>query len=69
MARKIIVLDDDPTGIQCVHSVPVYTSYNDEVFDQIFKDTQNQMAFVLTNSRAFSAAKTAAVHDKLPKAW
>jgi len=24
--RKIIVLDDDPTGIQTVHSIPVYTS-------------------------------------------
>ncbi len=67
MARKIIVLDDDPTGIQCVHSVPVYTSYNDEVFDQIFKDTQNKMAFVLTNSRAFTAAQTAAVHEQIAK--
>ncbi|GAI77292.1 unnamed protein product, partial [marine sediment metagenome] len=25
--RKIIVLDDDPTGIQTVHSIPVYTSW------------------------------------------
>ena len=25
--RKIVVLDDDPTGVQTVHDLPVYTDF------------------------------------------
>ena len=28
--RKIVVLDDDPTGVQTVHDVSVYTDWSEE---------------------------------------
>ena len=31
----IIVLDDDPTGVQTVHSIPVYTSWDRDTLKQV----------------------------------
>lgn len=55
--HKIIVLDDDPTGVQTVHGVSVYTDWSLESIDRGFKE-ENSMFFVLTNSRGFTAAET-----------
>lgn len=62
--RKIIVLDDDPTGVQTVHGVNVYTDWTAQDIAAGFAEP-NAMFFVLTNSRAFSADKTAAEHKKI----
>lgn len=62
--HKIIVLDDDPTGVQTVHGVPVYTDWSLETIENAFND-QRQMAFILTNSRAFSVQKTTAIHQEI----
>lgn len=59
--KKIIVLDDDPTGIQTVHDVYVYTDWEQDSIRKAFDEPQS-MAFILTNSRSFSAIKTTAVH-------
>jgi hypothetical protein len=32
--KKIVVLDDDPTGVQTVHAVSVYTSWDEEAWKQ-----------------------------------
>lgn len=61
---KIIVLDDDPTGTQTVHHIPVYTEWTLETFEQIF-DNHSKLNYVLTNSRAFSAAATERVHREI----
>ncbi len=61
MERKIIVLDDDPTGIQTVHGVYVYTDWSQETFDQAFSDP-SPICFILTNSRSFSEGQTVQVH-------
>jgi len=61
---KIIVLDDDPTGIQKVHGIHVYTNWDEESILDGFQSEQN-MFFILTNSRAFSEAKTVEVHEAI----
>ena len=35
--RKIVVLDDDPTGVQTVHDVSVYTDWSEESVLQGFQ--------------------------------
>jgi len=57
----VIVLDDDPTGVQTVHDVPVYTVWDRAAFDDAFA-SEERMAFFLTNSRSFTATETEAVH-------
>ncbi|MDZ5472311.1 four-carbon acid sugar kinase family protein [Bacillus sp. 31A1R] len=59
--HKIIVLDDDPTGVQTVHGVSVYTDWNEDTIERGFLE-DNQLFFILTNSRAFTAAETEQVH-------
>ena len=34
--HKIIVLDDDPTGVQTVHDVSVYTDWSEETIERGF---------------------------------
>ncbi|MDR0136861.1 four-carbon acid sugar kinase family protein [Metabacillus idriensis] len=62
--KKIIVLDDDPTGVQTVHGVSVYTDWSIESIEKGFKET-NSMFFLLTNSRGFTADETAIAHKEI----
>lgn len=62
--KKIIVLDDDPTGTQTVHDVSVYTDWSQESIMEGFREEKN-MFFLLTNSRSFSAERTAEVHREI----
>lgn len=64
MDRKIIVLDDDPTGIQTVHDVVVITVVDYELIKEAFS-RKEKMFYILTNSRSFDEAKTIAYHRKL----
>lgn len=59
--RKIVVLDDDPTGTQTVHGVSVYTDWEEETFREAFA-REEKMFFVLTNSRSFTEERTREVH-------
>ncbi|MGI6084993.1 MAG: four-carbon acid sugar kinase family protein [Acetivibrionales bacterium] len=59
--KKIVVLDDDPTGTQTVHDVSVFTDWNEDAFMEGFCQ-DFPLFFILTNSRSFSAEKTKAVH-------
>lgn len=59
--RKIIVLDDDPTGIQTVHGVCVYTDWTEASIRSGFLES-NTMFFLLTNSRGLTAEETRKVH-------
>ncbi len=63
-SRKIIVLDDDPTGVQTVNGISVFTDWTAESFAAGFAE-KNSMFFVLTNSRAFSAQRTRDEHKKI----
>ncbi|MDQ0169299.1 four-carbon acid sugar kinase family protein [Paenibacillus tundrae] len=62
--RKIIVLDDDPTGVQTVHGISVYTDWSVDSIDRGFQE-DNSMFFILTNSRGFTAAETTKAHQEI----
>lgn len=64
--RKIIVLDDDPTGIQTVHDLSVYTDWSLESIGRGFEE-KNKLFFILTNSRGFTAEQTAKAHEEIGK--
>ena len=51
--RKVITLDDDPTGTQTVHSIPVLTDWSVETLKtQLSNDLP--AFYILTNSRSFT---------------
>lgn len=60
-SRKIIVLDDDPTGVQTVHDVSVYTDWSMESLRSGFAESK-KMFFILTNSRGFTVEQTTEAH-------
>lgn len=62
--KKIVVLDDDPTGVQTVHDISVYTDWSEETIAAGFAE-ENPMFFILTNSRAFTADYTTQVHTTI----
>ena len=64
--KKIIVLDDDPTGVQTVHGVSVYTDWTPDSIDAGFAEKQ-PMFFILTNSRGFTAAETKHAHEEIAR--
>ena len=55
--RKVVVLDDDPTGVQTVHDVSVYTDWTEETF-RAGLESNDRLFFVLTNSAASPAGET-----------
>lgn len=61
---KIVVLDDDPTGIQTIHDLAVYTDWSRESILDGFLSS-SKLFFILTNSRSFTAEQTAAAHREI----
>ena len=59
--KKIVVLDDDPTGTQTVHDVFVYTDWTQDTLIDAFRAPEN-LFYILTNSRGFSRERTAVEH-------
>ena len=64
---KIVVLDDDPTGVQTVHDISVYTGWDKESLRQGF-DEENSLFYVLTNSRGLTTEETTRVHNEIAEA-
>lgn len=62
--KKIVVLDDDPTGTQTVYGVSVYTDWSVQTLADGFAE-EGSMFFILTNSRSFSTEHTAAIHREI----
>lgn len=62
--KKIIVLDDDPTGVQTVHGISVFTDWSLDSIEKGFQE-KNSMFFILTNSRGFTAAETTKAHQEI----
>ena len=62
--KKLVVLDDDPTGVQTVHEVSVYTDWEEESIRKGFEEKES-MFFILTNSRSFSVEETTKVHQDI----
>ncbi len=53
---RIVVLDDDPTGIQTVHGCLLATGCGEELFSQLLRD-RVPLSYILTNTRSMPAAR------------
>lgn len=62
--KKIVVLDDDPTGVQTVHDVSVYTDWTKDSISSGFAEEGN-LFYVLTNSRGFTEEQTTTAHKEI----
>lgn len=62
--KKIIVLDDDPTGVQTVHDISVYTDWSEESIYSGFNE-ENRLFYILTNSRGFTVEQTTKCHTEI----
>jgi uncharacterized protein YgbK (DUF1537 family) len=60
MLQKIIVLDDDPTGSQTVHSCLLLTRWDVATLKMALADA-SPLFFILTNTRGMSAASAAEI--------
>ena len=65
--RKIVVLDDDPTGVQTVHDVCVYTDWKKETLLNAFRE-EDRLFFILTNSRGMTTEETEKIHHEISEA-
>lgn len=63
---KIIVLDDDPTGSQTVHSCLLLTRWDTETLKQGLQDAA-PLFFILTNTRGMSATQAEELTRKVCK--
>lgn len=62
--RKVIVLDDDPTGTQTVHDIPVVTRWTVEHLARELLDRASA-SYVLTNSRSLSTTRAVALNRRI----
>lgn len=61
---KLVVLDDDPTGVQTVHDVSVYTDWTADSIRMAFAE-ENKVFYILTNSRGMTAGETTKTHREI----
>ena len=59
-----VVLDDDPTGVQTVHDITVYTGWDKESILDGFNE-ENNLFYILTNSRGFTVEQTTQAHKEI----
>lgn len=62
--RKIVVLDDDPTGTQTVEDITVVTQWDKETLRDAFAEPTPGF-FILTNSRALTDVGTTELHREI----
>jgi uncharacterized protein YgbK (DUF1537 family) len=61
---KIVVLDDDPTGTQTVHDIPVITNWSKElIMDTLI--TAAQGFFILTNTRSMPEKEAVTINTEI----
>jgi len=64
--RKVVVLDDDPTGTQTVYDVPVLTTWKpEELAGELVNDSP--CFYLLTNSRSMPAAEAVRVNQEIAR--
>jgi uncharacterized protein YgbK (DUF1537 family) len=62
--HKLVILDDDPTGVQTVHDIYVYTDWSIESIRSGFLSPK-PLFFILTNSRSFTREQTEQAHEEI----
>ncbi|MDO4649097.1 MAG: four-carbon acid sugar kinase family protein [Eubacteriales bacterium] len=63
-STKFVVLDDDPTGVQTVHDVSVFTDWSVESMTEGFKE-DSRLFYILTNSRGMTEEETTKIHKEI----
>lgn len=66
LGRKVVVLDDDPTGVQTVHDVLVLTGWSVPDLCQALRRPEGCF-FILTNSRAHPQAEADAMNREIAR--
>lgn len=61
---KLVVLDDDPTGVQTVHDISVYTDWTADSIRMAFAE-ENKVFYILTNSRGMTVEETTKTHREI----
>jgi uncharacterized protein YgbK (DUF1537 family) len=64
MSKKVVVLDDDPTGTQTVHGIPVLTTWDVEDFEHELRSSA-PCFYILTNTRAFPLEHAKAINTQI----
>src|ERR687894_1611150 len=62
--RRVVVLDDDPTGVQSVHGVPVLTTWAVEDLRRALEGTSPTF-YILTNSRSLPEGEAVALNREI----
>ncbi len=62
--RKIVVLDDDPTGTQTVHDIPVLTEWSVAALTTEFSNNLSTF-YILTNSRSLPLPQAQALNREI----
>src|SRR5512141_1398770 len=62
--QKLVVIDDDPTGSQTVHNIPVLTRWN---VDTLRLELQNDLPafYILTNTRGMSLKEAQTINAEI----
>lgn len=63
--HKLVVLDDDPTGTQTVHDLPILTDWSLDILAEEFQNEEYNAFYILTNSRAMSEGKAIALNKEI----
>jgi uncharacterized protein YgbK (DUF1537 family) len=55
-AARVLVLDDDPTGVQTMQNIEILTTWEPELVERTLRE-QPRLLYLLTNSRALDQAR------------
>ncbi|HLP37617.1 four-carbon acid sugar kinase family protein [Lacibacter sp.] len=62
--QTVVVLDDDPTGTQTMHSVPVLTVWDTESIEEEINN-RSPLFYILTNTRSMNAEEADKLHREI----
>ncbi|MBA2391298.1 MAG: hypothetical protein H0V70_00965 [Ktedonobacteraceae bacterium] len=62
--RKLVVIDDDPTGTQTVHNVELLTTWNSSLLTEALR-TDSRLFYLLTNSRSMPQSDAAQLNHEI----
>lgn len=65
--KKIVIFDDDPTGSQTVHNIPLFLNYDKNTIKTVIEDPEIEAFFILTNTRAMGQTEAAMINSHLTK--
>lgn len=61
---KVVVLDDDPTGTQTVHGIPVLTTWDSAALEAALREP-GPCFYILTNTRAYPTARACEINREI----